>query len=190
MDLDDDKSFIYVDKITLNIFRISHWEDPEDQANEYHKISIPRKLGIELIESPHKLLNYTVFYDGSAAVFIEKEKIQTNLLLNYTPELIKEVKEQQDLTFYIKENKIEIVLKEELSSYAAQIAKSLSEEKQTSSLYISAKNNPNKLLKIVKFNMLDLTKPPYKIEADFSYTDSVSMFMKKYFFNTCGFIKK
>jgi len=180
--------YLYVEKKSLRIRRNSPMLKQDDEC---HIIRIDPDLGSKLIHSPHLLNQYVVYFDGDKAHLIEKEK--TSEAVNqffYTPILLKENVPDPEITVTIKANQMTIELKKELIQYAWSLYGTLEKTKQYIEYYVSSKNNPNKLIEIIKVNMMDLSQSNGIMVYDFKHDiTKVSIFTRKVF-ETYGLVIK
>jgi len=177
--MSDDAWYIYVDKQTLRVCKSSPALEEDDSA---HVIKIERELGVSFVHSPHTINDYIVYFDGDKAHFLKKEKVNEAVAqFFYTPMLMKEGVTNPEITVKIKDEMMEVVLKKELISYATTLYTSVHPSKQFIEFYVSAKNDPNKLIEILKVNMLQVILSgsvsfPFKHDPN-----KVSLFTRKVF---------
>lgn len=150
----DDAWYIYVNRETLRVCKSSPALEEDDES---HIIKIERELGISFVQSPHTINDYIVYFDGTQAHFLKKEKVNAAVAqFFYTPMLMKEGVDNPEITVKIQDEMMEVILKKELISYATTLYTSVHASKQFIEFYVSAKNDPNKLIDIVKVNMLQV----------------------------------
>jgi hypothetical protein len=175
-----DPWYIYVYKDSLQIYRSSPSLEADDAC---HIIEIEKELGVSFVHAPHTMDQYIVFYDGEKAHFIKKEEANDKIVnFFFTPVIIKEVDHEVDMAFVIKEDEFDVVLRRELTTYVMSLYPSVDAAKRIVELYISAKNDPNHLIEIVKIDMVKLINEKNTLTFPFSYNiEDVSFFTRKSF---------
>lgn len=181
-----DKWYIYVRKDTLQIYRSSPSLELDDEC---HIIEIEKELGVSFVHAPHTFDDWVVYYDGEKANFIKKDKAAKAIIqFFFTPALLKEVEGPTDLTFVIRDDAMDIVLRRELIAYVANLYSAVPVDRQFMELYISERNDPNKLLEIVRFNIMDVIMTvDTTITVPFKHKlEDVSLFLRKTTFESYG----
>lgn len=172
--------YLYVSKETLTVTRVS---PALEETDEHHIVQIDQELGISFIDQPHTLNDYVIYHDGTVTHFVKKDKSKEVLVpFFYSPAMIKEGVDNADIIVYIKNNEeMRVGLRPELINYAMSIYGNLPEDKRDVEFYISAKNDPNKLLEVKYIDMMVLIKGGL-ILTSFDYdANDVSIFTRKVF---------
>lgn len=171
--------WIYVRRDTLQVYRTSPVYEPDDET---HIIRIDQELGLHFVHSPHKLKDYVIYYDGEKASIVKKDSVSTVVGSYYvTPVLIKEGVDHRDITIKVRDSEFDFVIRPELRAYGLSVYANLSREKQVIDLYISARNDPNQLLEIVKVNMIDVVNYGHATYPFKHKIGEVSFFTRKIF---------
>jgi hypothetical protein len=147
--------YVYVEKNSLTVCRVSPVLEKEESC---HVIPIDSELGISFIESPHLSREYFIYYDGTLAHFIKKEKTNKTLVpFFYSPVIMKHDVDNPEIQISFTSKTLTIDLKKELLGYASNLYSSLERDKQFAEFYVCAKNDPNHLIKIIKIDMIKLS---------------------------------
>jgi hypothetical protein len=173
-----DHWYLYINKDTMQVCRVS----PSLEEDDTYIVQIEAALGISFIESPHTINDYVVYHDGSTTHFIKKEKSADVLIpFYYSPQLIAEDVENPVITVYLLKDELQVTLSPELTSYALTLYGNMPKGKQHAEFYISAKNDPNKLLEIMEIDMLALARGGI-VRMGFNHDpQEVSIFTRKVF---------
>jgi hypothetical protein len=175
-----DPWYIYVRKDTLQIYRSSPSLEADDEC---HIIEIEKELGVSFVHAPHTMDQFIVYYDGEKAHFIKKEEANEKVIqFFFTPVLIKEIEDEADLSIVVRDREFDVVLKKELTTYVMCLYPAVDQDKRIVELYISSKNDPNKLIEVVRINMVQLVNEKNTLTFPFNYKiEDVSFFTRKAF---------
>lgn len=177
-----DNWYLYVNKETLRVSKVSPALEEEDGL---HVIMIERELGLSFINAPHTINDYVVYYDGTVAHFIKKEKSKEVVVpFYYSPLIIVEGVENPDilLTYDHVKDSLTISLRDELKAYAMTMYSNVGKQKQRIEFYVSAKNDPNQLYGILHLDMMDLIAKGSVEFSSFEFDiERVSIFTRKIF---------
>jgi hypothetical protein len=182
-----DKWYVYVNCETLLVYKISPALEIDEAS---HIVEIDKALGITFIDSPHLINNYTVYYDGVKAHFIEKKSASEAISAFYfSPVLITETLCTPDINVDVSvSGKIKISIRKDLRQYAMSLYAAVDKPKRIFTFYISAKNDPNKLIDIINIDVIDLVSSG-TLDLPFTHDPSkVSIFTRK-IFDTYGINK-
>lgn len=174
----NDNWYVYVSKETLQVTKVS----PVLEEDDAHIIQIEKDVGLSFIDGPHLINEYVIYFDGTKAHFIKKEKSKDVVVpFYYSPLMIDSKVKDPDILVTIKKNKMTIALKPELKAYAMTIYGNVDKTKQSVEFYVSKKNDPNGLLEIFHVDMMELiTKGVVTFEFDYE-ARNISIFTRKIF---------
>lgn len=174
-----DNWYIYVNRETMQICRVS---PALEEDADCHLVMVDRDVGISFVSEPHLVNDYVVYYDGTKVHLVKKEKTSNFVVpFYYSPLMIESNVENPDVLVTIKNKVLSVSMRKELSTYAMTIYGNVDSDNQRVQFYISAKNDPNKLIEILHVNMMQvITKGQVDFEFDYDLAD-VSIFTRKIF---------
>jgi hypothetical protein len=175
----NDNWYIYVNKETLQVYRVSPALEADDEC---HVTTVDKEVGISFIHAPHLLNDYAVYFDGTKVHFIKRDKTKDVVVpFYYSPLMIDKAESNPDILVTVGKGKIKFTLKKEIVNYAMTIYGSVDKTRQSVEFYISAKNDPNHIIEIIKVDMMKMISQKH-VEVPFEYSaNDVSIFTRKIF---------